>query len=139
MQSNHMADPAGSPPKSPPPQSEPATKYNQTPAFISALNELNTNADQLQKRQKLLVQIESTLTARYGVPNRALSYMFRFGHARASMSTTDIPSFETILKTVTGAEQINLILHSPGGDGTIVEKMVEMCRSHLAGLTRSSA
>jgi hypothetical protein len=52
------------------------------------------------------------------------------------MSSADIPSFEAILNSVSGAEQINLILHSPGGDATIVEKMVDMCRSHLAGTNR---
>ncbi len=62
-----------------------------------------------------------------------MSYIFRFGHPRASMISNDIPSFETILNSIFGAEQINLILHSPGGDATIVEKMVDMCRSHLSG------
>ncbi|MGI0135044.1 MAG: SDH family Clp fold serine proteinase, partial [Candidatus Micrarchaeaceae archaeon] len=45
----------------------------------------------------------------------------------------DIPHLETVLNSISGADQINLLLHSPGGDGTIVEKMVEMCRSHLSG------
>ena len=35
-----------------------------------------------------------------------------------------------------GADQINLLLHSPGGDGTIVAKMVDMCRDHLTGKNR---
>ncbi len=49
------------------------------------------------------------------------------------MSSSDIPSFADILNSISGAEQINLVLHSPGGDPTIVEKMVDMCRSHLSG------
>jgi hypothetical protein len=126
-----MADPTPAPP-----QPEPDAKFKQTPIFISAINELNTSADQLQKRQKLMAQIEEKLTARYGVSNRVISYIFRFGHAKTSMSSSDIPSFETILNSITSAEQINLILHSPGGDGTIVEKMVDMCRSHLSGTHR---
>jgi Serine dehydrogenase proteinase len=132
-----MANPTGNPPPSPPPPlSSPDAKYNQTPVFINAINELNTNADQLQKRQGLMKRIEEMLGARYGAPNRVMSYMFRFGHARALMTSNDIPSFETILNSISGAEQINLILHSPGGDGTIVEKMVDMCRSHLSGANR---
>jgi hypothetical protein len=106
------------------------------PVFISAINELNTNADQLQKRQKLLIQIEDMLTARFGSPNKVMSYVVRFSHSRSGMSSNDIPSFETVLNSVTSAEQINLIMHSPGGDGTIVEKMVDMCRSHLSGKNR---
>jgi len=49
------------------------------------------------------------------------------------MVSNDIPSFEAILNSISGAEQINLLLHSPGGDATIVEKMADMCRSHLSG------
>lgn len=52
------------------------------------------------------------------------------------MLTADIPSLETVLNSISGADQINLLLHSPGGDGTIVEKMVDMCRSHLSGQNR---
>jgi hypothetical protein len=49
------------------------------------------------------------------------------------MSSNDIPTFESVLASISGAEQINLLLHSPGGDATIVDKMVDMCRSHLSG------
>jgi len=49
------------------------------------------------------------------------------------MSASDIPSLADLLTSVSGAEQINVVLHSPGGDPTIVEKMVDMCRSHLSG------
>jgi ClpP class serine protease len=103
---------------------------------MAVLNELNLNSDQLQKRQKLIGDIEAALTARYGSVNRLMSYVLRFGHARTSMHTGDIPNIETVLNSVSGAEQINLLLHSPGGDGTIVEKMVDMCRSHLSGPNR---
>lgn len=123
-----------SPPGSPSP--DPSAKFSQTPFFVSTINELNTNTDQLQKRQALMAEIEQVLTSRYGSPNRLMSYVFRFGHARASMGTNDIPSFEAILNSLSGAEQINLLLHSPGGDATIVEKIVDMCRSHLSGAHR---
>ncbi|HXR34251.1 MAG TPA: hypothetical protein VN830_11120 [Verrucomicrobiae bacterium] len=132
-----MTDPAGTPPAAPgPPSSDPSTKFSQTPFFVSTINELNTNQDQLLKRQTLMTQIEEVLTARYGAANRIMSYVFRFGHARATMGSNDIPSFEAILNSVSGAEQINLVLHSPGGDATVVEKMVDMCRSHLSGAHR---
>lgn len=124
------AEPAGSPPPAP------DTKYQGTPIYTAVLNELNINADQLQKRQKLVKEIEGELTARYGSSNRVITYVLRFNHARTAMQTADIPNLETILNSVSGADQINLILHSPGGDGTIVEKMVDMCRAHLAGQNR---
>lgn len=111
----------------------PEMKFAQTPLFMSILNELNVNQDQLTKRQRLMTQIEAELTSRYDAPNRLMSYVFRFGHSRTSMHTNDIPSFEAALNSLSGAEQVNLLLHSPGGDGTIVEKMVDMCRAHTSG------
>jgi hypothetical protein len=39
---------------------------------------------------------------------------------------------DAILNSISGAEELNVLIHSPGGDGSIVEKMVEMCRGHLS-------
>src|SRR5260221_1183976 len=93
-----------------PPQQE---KVNTSPIFMGIINELNVNQDQLQKRQALIAEIEKQLSARYGTVNRLISYVLRFNHARTSMGSADIPSFEAILNSVTSAEQINLLLHSP--------------------------
>jgi hypothetical protein len=112
---------------------DPSEKYQQTPVFMAVLNELNINFDQHQKRVALISKIEQALTERFGSANRLITYLLRFGHARTQMHTADIPHLETILSSVSGADQINLLLHSPGGDGTIIEKMVEMCRAHLSG------
>jgi len=128
-----MATPP-TPPTNPPP--DPNAKYQKTPVYMAVLNELNVNADQFQKRQKLINEIEAALTAHYGNANRLMSYVLRFGHSRTIMQTSDIPNLETVLNSISGADQINLLLHSPGGDGTIIEKMVDMCRSHLSGQNR---
>jgi hypothetical protein len=128
-----MATPPNIPPKQPP---APDAKFTQSPLFVDVLNEINANHIQLQKRQKLITNIEEKLSARYGAYNRMVSYVFRFGHPRAAMQSVDIASFETTLSSISGAEQINVLLHSPGGDATIVEKMVDMCRAHLSGSNR---
>src|SRR5208283_1944075 len=117
--------------ETPPP--DPSAKFQSESVYISIINEMNVNLDQLQKRQKLITDIEKALTARYDSENRLMSYVLRFGHARTSMNTGDIPNLEALLASISGADQINVLLHSPGGDGTIVEKMVEMCRTHLSG------
>jgi hypothetical protein len=116
----------------PPPPVDPITKAQQTPAFMNVITELDVNLDQLKKRQQLILQIETLLTAKYGASNRLITYVFRFGHPRAFINSADIAPLETILNSISGAQQINVLLHSPGGDGTIIEKMVGMCRSHLA-------
>lgn len=113
-------------------------KIQTTPIYTQVLNELNVNVniDQLRKRQQLITEVEEALTAKFGCPNRLVTYVLRFGHARTLMSTEDVPSLEAALSSVAGAEQINLLLHSPGGDGTIAEKLVEMCRTRLTGKDR---
>jgi ClpP class serine protease len=130
MSTTSSTPPNPSPPTQPP---DPTQKVKNNPVFTSILNELNVNQDQLNKRQKLIARIEAALTAKYGAQNRLVSYILRFGHARTVMHVADIPNIETILNSVSGAEQINVLLHTPGGDGTIIEKMVEICRAHLSG------
>ncbi len=82
------------PPAPPAPPSDPSEKLK-TPAFMAVLNELNVNSDQLAKRQKLIAEIEQALTAKYNSPNRLMSYVMRFGHARTMMQTGDITNTET--------------------------------------------
>jgi ATP-dependent protease ClpP protease subunit len=120
----------------PPQPPDPTAKYKATPAFMAVINELNVNQDQLTKRQKLITEIEQSLSVKYKASNRLMSYVMRFGHSRTSMNTGDIQNIETVLQSLAGAEQINLLVHSPGGDGTVTEKIVDMCRSHLVGNNR---
>lgn len=124
---------ATSPGPAPTPQPNPLVKAQQTPAFLSIVTELDVNRDQLSKRQALILQIENALSSKYGTVNKLIAYTFRFGHPRAAINSADVAPLETVLKSVSGAEQINVLIHSPGGDGTVVEKMVDMCRTHLAG------
>lgn len=132
-----MPDEKQVPPLSPPNIApEPSSKYQNTPVFMTVLSELNVNLDQLARRQKLVAEIEAALDSRYGKGNRVVSYISRFGHSRTMMQTQDIPHLETALNSISGANQINLVLHSPGGDGTIVEKMVEVFRAHLSKTNR---
>jgi Serine dehydrogenase proteinase len=125
-----MVTPPNNPPGTPP---SPEAKFRSAPIFQATLNELNVNADQFSRRQKLIAEIESVLSARFNALNRLVSYVLRFGHSRTLMTTTDVPHLEAALDSITGAEQINVLLHSPGGDGSVIEKMVNMCRRHMTG------
>lgn len=115
---------------------DPLAKVQQTPTYVNIVTELDLNRDQLSKRQALMRAVEDALTTRYGTINKLVAYTFRFGHQRASISSADVAPLETVLKSVSGAEQINVLIHSPGGDGTVIEKMVDMCRTHLSGENR---
>jgi hypothetical protein len=60
-----------------------------------------------------------------------VSYIIRFGHPKGMIHSADIAALDSMLTSVVHAQEINVLLHAPGGDGAIVEKMVEMCRGHL--------
>jgi len=107
------------------------TKVQQSPVFAGIINELNLNQDQLQKRQGLMLRIEDLLSKRFKARNRLISYIMRFDHPKSMVSSADVAALEAILNSISQAEQLNVIIHSPGGDGSIIEKMVEMCRGHL--------
>jgi ATP-dependent protease ClpP protease subunit len=48
----------------------------------------------------------------------------------ASIDSDDIPAFGDILMSVGEVDQLNLIINSPGGDGTVAEKIIELCRAY---------
>ncbi len=110
---------------------EAATKFARDGLFAGIVSELNLNQDQLVKRQDLIKRIEKSLSEKYGAENKLISYVIRFGHRNAQIYSADITAFSSILSSVKHAEELNVILHGPGGDGSIIEKMVEMCRDHL--------
>ncbi len=106
-------------------------KIDDSQVFSGLINELNVNQDQLRRRQELLKRIETELSEKYNSENRVISYIMRFGHPRVMISSLDIGPIHTVLSSINRARELNVILHSPGGDGTVIEKMVEMCRDHL--------
>jgi hypothetical protein len=48
----------------------------------------------------------------------------------ASLDSSDIPAIGDALLSVGEVDQLNLIINGPGGDGTVAEKIIELCRSH---------
>src|SRR5260370_19832126 len=71
---------ATNPPTAPAP--DPSSKFNSTPTYMAVITGLNVNQDQLTKRQKLIAEIEQSLSAKYKSANRLMSYVMRFGHPR---------------------------------------------------------
>ena len=50
--------------------------------------------------------------------------------AGASIDSADIPAIGDALLSIGEVDQLNLIINGPGGDGTVAEKIIEICRSH---------
>lgn len=57
------------------------------------------------------------------------------GHvSHAELSSEDIPVLGNVLRKIGDVDTLHLILHSPGGDGTVVEKFVALCRTQCKRL-----
>src|SRR3984893_15578227 len=94
-------------------------KVQQSPVFADIINELNIVQDQLIKRQALMRRIEKSLTDRYHAPNRIISYISRFDHPKSIITSADIAPLDAVLNSISYAQELNVLLHSPGGDGSI--------------------
>ncbi len=104
-------------------QDAPATP--ETPISYSAIiQEHNVAQTQRDARKKLLQDIGGKAfnvgTQRNGVIAHISS---------ESLSASDIPVLGNLLLQIGDVRTLNLILQSPGGDGTVVEKFVNLCRS----------
>jgi hypothetical protein len=47
----------------------------------------------------------------------------------SSLESGDVPVLGSLLRSIGDVDHLTLVLHSPGGDGTCVEKIVTICRA----------
>jgi hypothetical protein len=91
----------------------------------NVLDEHNVVAGQREKRKKLLADLEAKSPA-----GTKTAYISFFCSDEASIDSSDIPAFGDILLSVGDVDQLNLIISGPGGDGTVAEKIIELCRAY---------
>lgn len=59
-----------------------------------------------------------------------LAYLCSENVVGGSIDCSDIPAIGDALLSVGEVDQLNLIINGPGGDGTVAEKIIELCRAH---------
>jgi len=92
----------------------------------AVLQEYDVFEDQLKKRRELITKIESySKTERAGL----ITYISTESEY-ASIDSDDIPAFGNALLSLGDLDILYLIIESPGGDGTIAEKIINLCRSY---------
>ena len=97
-----------------------APNPQQTPVFFT-LNKDRYN------RQQTIAEIEDQ-TGR-----ELLVYTTHFAHPNSSIDRSDVLGFTDLLHNV-ASDDIDLMLHSPGGDIDVAEKLVYMCSSRAKSL-----
>lgn len=83
--------------------------------------------DQRKRRRELLERLEG-----HSGKRKKVGYMSFLcsESAGASIDTDDIPAIGDVLLSIGDVDQLNLIINSPGGDGTVAEKIIELCRAY---------
>lgn len=118
----------------PPPVPEPGgyvrptdTKRQRT--LQTVLAEVDLFSDQSRKRSQLLKQIEQHVAKGTSDKCAVISAIAseKFG---GSIDSDDIPAFGDVLMSVGDVDVLYLIIHSPGGDGPVAEKIIELCRAY---------
>jgi len=108
-------------------------KIQNDPLLPKIINEIGQAQEGTQKRQDLIKQFEIESNKRDQKTHKLMVYIAKMSHPRNTNSITsdDVAPIGSILQSFNGAEVIDFIIHSPGGDGNTAEKIVDMCRSYL--------
>lgn len=67
---------------------------------------------------------------------RVIVYIAKVGLPKSAISPDDIAPIGSMLAAIGRVKNLDLILHSPGGNGVVAEKIVHMCRQHCTGFFR---
>ena len=97
---------------------------NTTPTYASILDEHDVSRQQRDVRVNLLKELSKNEFNDNKGPNGTVVHL-----SHGSLSSVDIPILGDVLLNIGDVETLNVILHSPGGDGTVVEKFVGLCRA----------
>lgn len=90
-----------------------------------ALHEYDVISAQRRKRVELLRKLEA-----HDKDAGRVAYIAFFSADSGSIDTDDIPAIGDVLMSIGEVDQLNLIINSPGGDGTVAEKIIELCRAY---------
>lgn len=109
------------------------SKIQNDPLLPKIIQEISQAQEGTSRRQKLIVDFENECKNQDNKNHRLIVYIAKMNHPRNTNSITsdDIAPIGSILQSFTDAKVIDLLIHSPGGDGNTAEKIVDMCRSYL--------
>ena len=92
--------------------------------YSSILDEHDVFRAQRETRQAILKELSLPGYNNEDEPNSVIAHL-----ATDPLGSEDIPILGNLLLKIGDVKTLNLILGSPGGDGTVVEKFVGLCRS----------
>jgi hypothetical protein len=85
-----------------------------------------------QRRRRALKKLEQAGSTAQQARRVAMYY----ASLERAISPADILPFTSMLKSVGKVVNLDLVIHSPGGDGLTAEKMLDLCRRYCSGELR---
>ena len=98
-------------------------------SYTSILEEHNVAHKQRLARREILERIENEEFNGGCKQNAFIAHVAKEGSMGSSLESGDVPVLGNLLRSIGDVDHLTLILHSPGGDGTCVEKIVTICRA----------
>src|SRR5713226_433875 len=111
-----------------------AKKQSASSRYDEVLTEIqiaSINAQQdFRRRKERMRKLESQDGP---TPRRVAMY---YAQLNKAISHDDILPFTSMLKGLGKVQNLDLIIHSPGGDGLAADKMMDLCRKYCSGTLR---
>jgi ClpP class serine protease len=98
-------------------------------SYTSILEEHNVADKQRKVRKEILERLEKKEFNGGCENNAVIAHIAKEGSMGSSLESSDVPVLGNLLRSIGDVDHLTLILHSPGGDGTCVEKIVTICRA----------
>lgn len=123
--------------KPPADQPQPGQPSPSDPSYSSLLDEFNVYSRQREIRKALIddiERIESRISARKRQKAAFVAHIAQENAPGSGLTVNDVPVLGNVLLKIGDVDLISLLLHSPGGDGTAVEKIITLCRAQCKTL-----
>lgn len=116
----------------------PDPKIQKEPILQQVIKEIG-KADQEAARVKneSILQNTSIIPQELEKNNtKLIAYIVKIGAPNSSIIPDDIAPLGSMLATLGKVDNLDLLIHSPGGNGPTAEKIVDMCRQYCRGKFR---
>ena len=107
-------------------------KIQKTPLLQKVLNEVGVAVQESDRKKSEMILQHTILIPQYEEKEKRklIVYIAKIGNQKSAINPDDIAPIGSMLANCGCVENLDLMIHSPGGSGVTAEKIVEMCRSY---------
>ncbi len=108
-------------------------KIRKEPLLQQVLKEIGVANQESDKVKSEMILKHKILIPQYEEKEKRklIVYVAKIGGPKSAINPDDIAPIGSMLSNCGTVENLDLMIHSPGGSGVTAEKIVEMCRQHV--------